>query len=397
MPQPTNQRPDGDSRRFYELDSLRGVAALTVVLHHFSRICPDNVIHLLLRTPLRLLIAGHQAVILFFFLSGFVLTLPYQKRNRLNYGPFLLKRVCRIYLPYLAALAFAVLCDRYLPPFASDNYWINRTWSEPVSSHLVIQHILFLGNYDWSQFNSAFWSLVYEMRISLVFPLIALAVLRLRSIWLILIAIALSGLTFPLAGLFSNLWRLCTPEAAMNTLLTLHYAAFFIFGSLLAKHLHAVNRWYSRLPVVHVTILAVLSLTLYAFGDASSLFQRFSIPQDLFDWLVAVGAIMFLIFAINNRPFHIFLTSRAVHYLGERSYSLYLVHGTILFTLIHTLYGHLRLDLLLLLYLAAALLVTEVFYRLVERPTMQLGRRLTTPTKPRAPTALQPLASDSNR
>jgi peptidoglycan/LPS O-acetylase OafA/YrhL len=390
----TNQRPEGESRRFYELDSLRGMAAFTVVLHHFSRICPDKVIHLLIRTPLRVLVAGHQAVILFFFLSGFVLTLPYQKRNRLNYGPFLLKRVCRIYLPYLAALAFAVLCDRYLPPFTSTSYWINRTWSEPVTSHLVIQHILFIGNYDWSQFNTAFWSLVYEMRISLVFPLIALAVLRLRSIWLIALAAALSAITFPLVDLFSNVWHLCTQDAAVNSMLTLHYAAFFIIGSLLAKHLAAINRWYSRLSVVQVTAIALVSFGLYCFGDASSLLQRFSIPQDLFDWLIAVGAVTSIIFAINNRLFHSFLTSRFIHYLGERSYSLYLIHGTILFALIHTVMGHMRLDLLLLLYLATTLLVTEIFYRLIERPTMLLGRRLTSPAKPRLPQTL-PVSNSS--
>ena len=398
MPDETNQRPERESRRFYELDSLRGVAALTVVLHHFSRICPDNVTHLLIRTPLRILIAGHQAVILFFFLSGFVLTLPYQKKNRLNYGPFLLKRVCRIYLPYLGALALAVLGDRYLPSKPSDNYWINSTWSAPVTSHLVMQHILFLGSYDWSQFNTAFWSLVYEMRISLVFPLIAVAVLRLRSIWLIFIAAALSAACFPLANLSSNIVHLCTHETAVNTMLTLHYAAFFIIGSLLAKHLPAVNRWYARLTLARVSIVALISLSLYCFGNASSLVQRFpTIPQDMFDWLVAVGAVMLIVFAINNRPFHRFLTSRSIHYLGERSYSLYLIHGTILFAFIHTLMGRVRLDLLLLLYLVTTLLVTEIFYRLIERPTMQLGRRLTTPTRPRTPTTLLPVTSDSHK
>jgi len=395
MHRETNPRQEGESRRFYELDSLRGVAALTVVLHHFSRLFPDRVMHLVLRTPLRILFAGHQAVILFFLLSGFVLTLPYKKKNRLDYGPFLLKRVCRIYLPYLGALALAILGDRYLPPFHTDDFWINGTWSQPVSSHLVIQHILFLGNYDWSQFNTAFWSLVYEMRISLVFPLIALAVLRLRSLWLIFIAAALSAACFPLVDLFSGVWHLCTRVTAVDTMLTLHYAAFFIIGSLLAKNLHAVNRWYARLTLIQVAIVALVSLILYCFGNASSLFQRTVIPQDLFDWLVAVGAVMFIVFAINNRFFHSFLTSRAIHYLGERSYSLYLIHGTILFALIHTLYGRLRIDLLLLLYLAISLVVTEIFYRLIERPSMLLGRRLTAPATPHPSATLLPIASDS--
>ncbi|WP_158945942.1 acyltransferase [Granulicella sp. S190] len=373
-------RQQGDSRRFYELDSLRGVAALTVVFHHFSRICPDSVTHLLIRTPLRLLIAGHQAVILFFLLSGFVLTLPYKKKTRLNYGPFLLKRVCRIYLPYLGAVALAILCDLSFPghrPYA--NYWINYTWSEPVTAQLVLQHILFLGNYDWSQFNTAFWSLVYEMRISLVFPFLALAVLRLSLLWPVLCAAALSLASFPLAILFANVWHLSGFTAAINTTLTLHYAAFFLIGSLMARHLNAINRWYSRLTPLQAATLALLSLALYGFGDASSLVQRSSAPSNLFDWPVALGAVMLIILAINNRFFHEFLTTRSIHYLGERSYSLYLIHGTILFSLIHTLMGRVPTTLLLILYLSITLAVTEIFYRLIEKPSMLLGRRLTTP------------------
>jgi peptidoglycan/LPS O-acetylase OafA/YrhL len=376
----TNLPQQGDPRRFYELDSLRGLAALTVVFHHFSRLCSPQVVHVIDRTPLRLLVAGHQAVILFFLLSGFVLTLPYKKGGRLNYGPFLLKRVCRIYLPYLGALAFAVLCDLHFSNQSHyDNYWINWTWSAPVTTHLVLQHTFFLGNYDWAQFNTAFWSLVYEMRISLVFPFIAVAVLRFRTIWLLLAAAVLSLSFFPLAILFSSVLHLCSRDAAINTALTLHYAAFFIIGSVLANHLHAINRWYARLTSAQTAAIAIVSLALYGFSSASSIIQHFSIPDDLYDWGSAAGATMFIIFAMNSRPFHRFLTSRTVHHLGQISYSLYLIHATILFVLIHTLWGRVSIGILLSIYLAVTLAVTEIFYRLIERPTMLLGRFLTTP------------------
>jgi peptidoglycan/LPS O-acetylase OafA/YrhL len=376
----TNLPQESDPRRFYELDSLRGVAALTVVFHHFSRICSPSVVHFIDRTPLRLLAAGHQAVILFFLLSGFVLTLPYKKNSRLNYGPFLLKRMCRIYLPYLGALAFAILCDIYFSGRVQANdYWIKWTWSAPVTTRLVVQHILFLGNYDWAQFNTAFWSLVYEMRISLVFPLLALAVLRLRAVWVILSAAALSLAFYPLAILFSSVLHLSSRDAATNTTLTLHYAAFFLIGSLLAKHLHAISRWFARLTALQAGAIALVSLALYGFSNASSIVQRFSIPSDLYDWGAAAGATMLIVFAINSRPFHSFLTSRTIHHLGQISYSLYLIHGTILFILIHTLLGRVPMSILLLIYLTATLLVTEIFYRLIERPSMLLGRRLTAP------------------
>ena len=367
-------------RRLRELDSLRGLAAITVVFHHFSRICSPQIIHVLDRTPLRLLVAGHQAVILFFLLSGFVLTLPYKKDDCLNYDHFLLKRMCRIYLPYLGALALAIFCDLHFSGHGlSNNYWINRTWSGPVTTRVVLQHILFLGNYDWSQFNTAFWSLVYEMRISLVFPFIALAVLRLRSRWLLLCAAALSLSFFPLAMLLSSTLHLSSRAAAINTTLTLHYAAFFLIGSLLAKHLDGINRRYAQLSSLQATGIALVSLALYAFAGASSIVQRFSIPADLYDWGAVAGAAMLIVFAMNSRPFHRFLTTPAIHHLGQISYSLYLIHGTILFVLIHTLLGHVPMSRLFLIYLFATLLVSEIFYRLVERPTTLLGRRLTTP------------------
>jgi peptidoglycan/LPS O-acetylase OafA/YrhL len=219
------------------------------------------------------------------------------------------------------------------------------------------------------------------MRISLVLPFLALAVLRLRSRWIALAAAVLSLSFFPLATLLSNT-PLTSRTAAINTTLTLHYAAFFLIGSLVAKHLDRINRRYARLSTLQAGIIAVVSLALYAFANASSLTERFSIPPDLYDWGAAAGAAALIIFAINSRPFHTFLTTRPVHHLGRISYSLYLVHGTTLFVLIHTLLGRISISRLLLIYLFATLLIAEIFHRLIEHPAMLLGRRLTTPRQP---------------
>ena len=70
------------SVRLTELDSLRGLAALSVVFAHYLHVFPvggevDRMAHVATRTPLYLAYAGHEAVILFFLLSGFVLALPF--------------------------------------------------------------------------------------------------------------------------------------------------------------------------------------------------------------------------------------------------------------------------------------------------------------------------------
>jgi hypothetical protein len=61
----------------------------------------------LLRTPLRLLWSGQTRALLFFVLSGFVLSLPWLNGRSAPYGRFLLGRFCRIYPPYIIAMVIA--------------------------------------------------------------------------------------------------------------------------------------------------------------------------------------------------------------------------------------------------------------------------------------------------
>jgi hypothetical protein len=75
---------------------------------------------------------------------------------------------------------------------------------------------------------------------------------------------------FPLAMLLSGALHLSSRAAAIDTTLTLHYAAFFLIGSLVAKHLDEINRRYVRLSSLQAGIIAVF-LALYTFASASSL------------------------------------------------------------------------------------------------------------------------------
>jgi peptidoglycan/LPS O-acetylase OafA/YrhL len=72
------------AERIDALDSVRGLAAFTVVTLHALTVYPtfryldhSSFGWLVTRTPLVLFYAGHEAVILFFVPSGFVLALPY--------------------------------------------------------------------------------------------------------------------------------------------------------------------------------------------------------------------------------------------------------------------------------------------------------------------------------
>ena len=67
--------------RLHQLDGLRGIAALTVVLYHYlsaflPALTPDETAnpHWLSDTPLAVIFNGPFAVVVFFVLSGFVIS-----------------------------------------------------------------------------------------------------------------------------------------------------------------------------------------------------------------------------------------------------------------------------------------------------------------------------------
>src|SRR5690349_9211043 len=99
--------------RYRALDAMRGLAAISVVIHHCILSLPqpaqDRIEALLKFTPLRPFSTGRPFVLLFFVLSGFVLTVAIRSDSRFSYSAFVLKRVCRIYLPYAASLAFSIV------------------------------------------------------------------------------------------------------------------------------------------------------------------------------------------------------------------------------------------------------------------------------------------------
>ena len=218
-----------DGQRWRELDAIRGIAACIVVLWHFYQSLTPESLPAWIRwsmecTPLYILISGTESVMLFFLLSGFVLSLPFHRNpNRLGYRSFLVKRIARIYLPYLAALLLAVLGNAWFHGLAL-NSWFMETWYHPPRLTTVLEHVLFLGNYNYYAFNTAFWSLVYEMRISVVFPFLCILVIRIGWFRAILVAVgfAVSSLILRIGGIPGQ-----TTE-------TFKYISFFVVGILLA-------------------------------------------------------------------------------------------------------------------------------------------------------------------
>ncbi len=367
----------GTVKRYGELDALRGVAAVVVMLYHFFRLWAGTaharwVERLFTATPLRLLVSGRAAVVLFFVLSGFVLSLPRLEGVERGYGRYLAKRVCRIYLPYLFALGLAVLgCWRWHGATEFGG-WFALTWYEAPRRALVLAHVLFLGNYDDAAYNTAFWSLVQEMRISLVFPLLFWAVMRMRVRWALWVPPVLTVIT----GV--TLARTDLPE---QVVWTANYAGAFTYGVLLAGHRDKLERWLGRLGRAGYAGFAAAALLLFMAPDRASRVMLGLGPPAV-DLVMMWGAAGVLLLALSHQHVLRVLRGRLLQVLGRMSYSVYLLHGTVLFALVYAFAPRYGVTVLLGPYLVLTLLGGWAMFWVVERPAMLLGRRLARSREP---------------
>lgn len=95
------------------------------------------------------------------------------------------------------------------------------------------------------------------------------------------------------------------------------------------------------------------------------------------DWLTAGAVTAAMIAALSSGTFGALLRLRTIHWLGKVSYSLYLLHTVVLFSLVYLLYGVLPLWAILALVLPVSMVAAAAGYRLLEVPSIALGRRLT--------------------
>jgi peptidoglycan/LPS O-acetylase OafA/YrhL len=202
--------------RIAYLESIRGLAALQVLLlHFFAAFAPDLVfslpagaavagyIHL---SPLYFLYDGYSAVYIFFALSGYVLTRSFE-RHPAQPSSQILARIIRLGLPALAAtlVAAAVMLMFGKPNVQagelSGSAWFAGQWNTEVSILSVLRdgivNALFLGYRGlpgvaflapWQQpveqsFVAPLWTLSIEFYGSMVILLLCWCARRSRALW----------------------------------------------------------------------------------------------------------------------------------------------------------------------------------------------------------------------
>jgi peptidoglycan/LPS O-acetylase OafA/YrhL len=362
--------PKQEQKHLGELDSLRGIAAVAVMFFHFHFLWEEGAHQrweerLFMFPPLKFLIAGHAAVILFFLLSGFVLALPQIRGKKQGYTGYISKRICRIYLPYLVALFLAVaFCWRF-HGLDAYGYWFHLTWYAAPSRSLVLQHILFLGDYDSSAYNTAFWSVVQEMRISIVFPFVCAFILRRSNAT----GAVLGGLLFAIAFVLAQFgWVRPTVSSCIS------YLGIFIFGILAARCRNEISAWLRQMSRLRLQMIFWGSVFLFFYAHRVAMILR--VGEKGTDLFMATAGVGLISFCLTDRRASAALKSRVPLFLGRISYSLYLLHGTVLFALVYMTYGKWPLWAIFVPFFVISIGLATAMYEAVEVPSINLGHAI---------------------
>ncbi|WP_460955618.1 acyltransferase family protein [Spirosoma litoris] len=344
-----------------EIDGLRFMAIMPVVLQHFSeRLLKVSPVHSSGDFVLsRIFAHGHIGVYVFFAISGFILSLPFG-RQALHTGrpvslrTYYIRRFTRIEPPYLLVMTLFFLILVFLK-----HQDFSTLLPHYIASCLYVHRIVY-G--EWSPINPPSWTLEVEVQFYIVAPILTLFYFSIRNRWLrrlllvslILVKIIIANTT----TLFDNL----------N--ITLPYMVeFFLVGVLLADIYIAdwkdgipQSRFYDFVTIISIIVMfcswtwdknlswkfifiTALFTTFYGCFRSISVNKFFKSP-----WISAIGGMCYSIYLLHL-AFAEFFTSAYSHFLPSSSYAINYLVG-------------------LLLFLPAVFMISVIFYLVIEKPCM---------------------------
>lgn len=392
------------SSRIHSLDSLRGISSFIVVVFHSLISLPifytayykqeyGNVfLKAFTETPLHTLWAGPEVVLLFFILSGYVLSLPYLKYDNINYKGYVIKRFFRIYIPYITIMLIYLFIFMLLSDYRDRSglsATFNARWDHPVTLKAFISYVFMLG-YDMTNVNGVIWSLVYEMRISIFFPIIVYMVKKLDLVKSLICGVGISLIFYIFFKNLSNQYQGALTPVFINSLgSTFYYSMFFVFGAALAKYTENIKSFLQpQKPLLKLILLSLAILLInfqWTFNSQYKYITRYlsvirgSLAIDL---IIALGVLLLFSVVLSSSKMEWFLSRKPLIWLGKISYSLYMIHVLVIMLSIRYLSLVLPLWVAALLPIILSLPVASLSYKYIELPAMNLGKRLAEKFKP---------------
>ncbi|MEO9340626.1 acyltransferase [Mesorhizobium sp. SB112] len=344
------------------LQSIRGIAALVVLLHHasyFYEMSPNT------RLAVDTVLNAHAAIILFFVLSGFVLTKSFIRIGSTT--GFYIKRAFRI-LPGLW-LATAI-CAAYILLFKTGSIDNIPEWrSQMIGAPEWTPKTVLLSLFGFPYILKPAYTIVTELFGSLAIPLF----------FYILTTQKAYGLALILFLAVISYWTYDAPNA-LRYLFLVHFA-LGIYAALLlqANPIIKFPRWVTPICLLGLIFSRPVVMTIYT-GAPQPLDYEYNFPtSSLLEGLFSAGFILSIV--SGNRGSSILRHSVSI-WTGNISYGIYLLHIPALFfsdRLVRSIgFEALQFEFLavLVLTLAITLSAAHIMYHLVEKPFIAIGERL---------------------
>jgi peptidoglycan/LPS O-acetylase OafA/YrhL len=353
--------PSKAPRKALYIPSLDGIRAASFMLVFFAHAGLDKKI------------PGGLGVTIFFFLSGYLITTLLRteadQNGHISIRDFYIRRVLRIFPPFYLAIFLGMLL-----------HWTG-VLDGPIGNGTLMQS-LHLGNY-WTIFrqthglsldgiargSNVLWSLAVEEHFYLIFPVLyVLLRKRLNPAGQATVLAVICGLIL--------LWR---------CVLVLHFhvadvrtfcgtdtrADSILWGCIFAiacnPMLDKPRVLGLRLIALFVLAVAVMGLTLRVRDERFRETLRYTL-QGLILFPVFTAAIIY-----HESPMFRWLNWKPIRQLGLLSYSLYLVH----YTVIYVVAAHVKSTPLIrgIISFAVSLAVSLAFFHGIERPCARLRKR----------------------
>jgi peptidoglycan/LPS O-acetylase OafA/YrhL len=329
--------------RLLELDAFRGIAALAVVLFHYTTRF-EQIFSIQGSMPFTVPL-GYFGVNFFFIISGFVILMTVERSATLR--QFVLSRFSRLYPVYWLAVSLTFWIV-YFFPFSQGKVSQGLDIQAPISLATYLINLTMLqGFLKWPNVDGAYWSLAYELG----FYIAMATFLWRRKLEKLYVAAWLA-----LAGQWLFALAPGTIPHPLHLVLVLNgYSYLFVAGLALFR---LNNDWSSRSWwLLLAGCLFSNCLWFWHQGDAAHA------------WFFAAFIALFI---LGLKGHLLFLRWPPFRWLGSISYSLYLIHEVVGWRLILGFYSiglvHVyAMPLTILLILLIATLMT----RLVEQPALR--------------------------
>lgn len=358
------------------LDGLRGIAALNVAIYHF--LLAVNLLGLdcftqnnnLFLKPVFLVIGavffnGHLAVIVFFVLSGYVLSLPYYNNRE---DLVLKKRIWGRYLRLNIPIVFATLIS-YL--IYKSNLYFNIDAAK-------ISGSLFISDFNnpislSTLFEESFYkSILFGYR-TLVPQLWTLNIEFIGSIYLLFYYVCKPKKFTGISSIFVFFYLY----------LTYHGGSIYFIAIFLGSFLNVV-----KIDNPSIKLLTLIIGLYFAAFQLNCIFYNF-LPDitlgnaRLFEsdkFYNTIGALL-ITAAVANGVGRNFLQHKIIQFLGRISFSLYILHFSVLCSISCYFYiTHAQTSILIfinfIIFLAICFIASTLFEKYIDRPATKLSHKV---------------------